>query len=466
MHSANLFFSKISKTLESWKCLFFFLIFNCLFTTLSVFFQSITLGVLFLIVNVAFLILSSTKNGLYIIFSLFPVARVLKFPGIETSLFTILLFCFLIILVAKQIIKRRKISFEGAFVFSIFLIYICFTFCVSLLNKNDSFRFLSLASYYLYLSFPVLLFGFINNKEEIDGTSNIIFCIGGYLYGMVVTLLIYNLVPNGIEILEKAGVIIFEMGSAGVRISPLTDDPNYGTALILISSLFFLLSRKTRWQTIVGYPLMILAMLLSITSLSKMFILGALAILLTLTIKLMLSVENLFVGSTIIVSFVAALFLFMSSNSGMALFIRFFGTQDGIDLNRITSGRTDLFGIYSSYILGNPLVTLFGKGPLFADVSYFTAGEHNSFTKLIFSNGLVGSTLLTAIFVVQSKHRFSPAKNIKRNMWLAPFLFCLFICSMSLGMPNSTSFPILLALWQYLIFSKQKIEVRMEQIDV
>ena len=70
-----------------------------------------------------------------------------------------------------------------------------------------------------------------------------------YLIGMIITIVFYKLIPQGADMLKRIGVQVFDMGIAGIRFSPLTDDPNYGAALIILIAFAFILSKKTQKQS-------------------------------------------------------------------------------------------------------------------------------------------------------------------------------------------------------------------------
>lgn len=466
MRFKNKVIDKILAITNSQKVLVALIIFDFLYAILNIFKQTFVGGILFLLINCCFITFCSKKNGFYVIFALYPLARVLKFPGIGTSLYTVLLLFFLLNLIGKDTIKRERLSSEAIMVLMLFSLYVVFSAAISFINKNDSLRVLSLISYYSYLSLPILSFVSIKTRSEIDGVNNILFCVGGYLYGMMVTIIIYNFLPNGINILKNAGVIIFEMGIGGTRLSPLTDDPNYGTSLIIILAGIFLLSQKNVRQKIVGYPLLIISLLLSLSSLSKMYILEILILGTAAILKIMLRTKSSIINALIIITFAFSILIFVSTSIGSSLLVRLIGIDDGVDLSRITSGRTDIFGEYSSYIFYNPSVLLFGKGPIYMDLDYFSAGEHNSFTKLIFGNGIIGTTILICILITLSKYKFSPVKDTKKNIYFIPFLFCLFICAMSLGMPTSTVFPVCLTIWQFSIFEKGNKTIPFRSITI
>lgn len=434
--------------------------FNILFCLLNIYKQIFFFGVLFFVFNFLFISLTSKKKIFYLLFFLYPLARVLKFPNIGTSIFTLLLAFSYVILILRFFIEKQKITTQIVFTSTLFLSYVLLTFTVSLINRGFAWN--ELFSYYLYLAFPFVAFVCYSNRSDCDGTNNLLFCMTSYLCGMLITIAFYKIVPNGIKMLNNLGVNVFEMGAAGIRFSPLTDDPNYGTALILLLSCIFILAKKSKLQKVIGYPTMIIGLGLSCLSISKMLIGGIFVLLVCFIILIMKKIDNLIINSSIILIAFLGMIIFLSTSLGTSLLIRTIGTRDGLSLNRITSGRTELFGAYSSYILSNPLVVLFGKGPLFIDSVTFRLGEHNTFTKNVFGSGLIGVSLILIAFYIMAKNRFDRLDSLPKSPFTLGFVVCLFVCCMSLGLAPSTVFPIFVVSCQFADLNNQSFNLFME----
>lgn len=437
-------------------CFFALCVFDFTFVIINIFKRITVLGILFCVINIVFMFFSNKKKLTYIIFLLYPLSRVLKFRFLSTSFLTIFLFFYLLFMFFQTLLNKQKISRSRWIALIIFASYITYTFAISLFNYKG-FSLQNLFSYYLYLSIPIFAFVFTLDKTETGETWNLIICSSSYLFGVIVTILFFNLIPNGEKLLEEAGVSIFNMGSSGIRYSPLTDDPNYGTSLILLIGNLFFLSPKNKKQKYIGIPIVVIALALSCFSISKMYILGFTVLLLCLVLKFCETKKNIYLNFFIIIFCILACFVFLTTKLGNELLVRIIGKTDGISLNRITSGRVDLFGQYSSYILSNPTVVVFGKGPLFADLSYFTQGEHNTFTKSIFGNGILGTTLMLIIFVIMSKYRFDNYEKKYFSFVTFSLLFSIFLCCMSLGISTSTIFPIFVTASQFSRVSETKI---------
>lgn len=426
--------------------------FNLLFVVINIYKQNILFGLLFTIVNIIFLIFSDSKKSLALIFFLYPLSRVLKFPNIGTSILTILLLVFYLTQIYKFLIKKEPLRNCDFAVLILFFFYAGLTMIVSFINRNG-FEINRLLSYYLYLTFPVVCFITIRKTCDIDMNFCLLVLFGSYLFGVLVTILFYKLIPGGQEMLRNIGVNVLDMGMAGVRYSPLTDDPNYGTALLILLSALFLCISKNRTVKIVGYSLIVVASIFSVLSISKMFILCLFITIVFIGISILTKIKNHFITLSTIVLFFAAILIFLSTPVGNSLLIRTIGTRDGISLNRITSGRTELFGEYTKYIITNPSVFLFGKGPVFSDLSYFTSGEHNTFTCTIFGSGVIPTTLFLSILLIMLKNRIYVTKYMPKNWLFITFIVCMLVCFMSLGINPSTVFPIFVVAAQFSNFN-------------
>lgn len=407
---------------------------------------------LFLLANLLFIFFGDIKEKLLILFLIYPLAKVLKFPGISTSLVTILIFIFILFQAIRCfVLEKQSINEVKIIILFVFILYCLLTFLVSMFNFQG-FSLNNLLSYYLYLFLPVCCCVFISNKNAIDGADNIIFLSTSFLIGIIFTMVIFHMIPNGSSYLKNAGVNVFNMGLYGVRYSPLCDDPNYGTASIaLISSLFFCV-KKTKKQSIIGYPIILASLIFNFLSLSKMFILCVLIILISCLLRLINYTKSIAISLILFISTVTSLFFLLSTSFGNTLFIRFFGTKGVADFNRITSGRTKLFGEYSSYLLSKPHVLLFGKGPLFNDLNYFSSGEHNTFTKNLLGNGLFGISAMLLFSFLMLKISIRPKKVYFSNPATLAFLIILFICSMSLCISPATVFPLVLLVIEFCEF--------------
>lgn len=460
----NKLFSIFNKVANSNMGFLLFVFATFIFVFLNILTKNIILGIFYLILNLFFYFFSSTKKALLYIYMHYPLARVLKIGYISTSLLTvnILLFC-LIIFVKFFKQDFQKININKLLIIFFFGLYFVVTFSASLFN-NKGFQFSQLISYYLYLFFPILCSVSPDVKKEINPVANLILLFLSYFLGIIFTIIFYYLVPDGNELLLSSGVNVFDMNTYGVRFSPLCDDPNYGTSLILLTGCLFICAKKTAKQSLVGYALLCPSLLLSLFSLSKMFILCLGIIILFQICRIVVLNKTILMAMVFLSLFFAGLIFFLSTPYGNTFLIRLIGSTDGIDLNRITSGRTDLLGEYSSYILSNPLVLLFGKGPLFSDLDYFSNGEHNTFTYNILGSGLIGISFILICFYLMLKERRDKLKTIPISFSFISFLICMFVCCMSLCINPSTVFPLVVMSAQSISFAtKEKFDKTLDR---
>ena len=451
----KLLFHRISNTADKRASLILLLIFDSLFVFINILQKSFVLSGLFLLVNLCYLIFSNNKNGLIAILFLYPFSRVLKFPSIETSILTILLPLFYIILIVR-IIKNKynSVSNSKLAMLFVYVFYIIYTFTVSLINKGG-YEFSQLISYYVYLTLPVICVFTFTKDDHIDGSINIISISIGFLLSLLYTIFFYYVIPGGDTLLSNSGVNVFDMGFSGIRLSPLTDDPNYGTAIIAMVSALFFAIKKTKKQFLIGSPIIIMNIMFSALSVSKMFILCLLIILISVFFDLCFKIKNPIKSFSILFYVIILALIFLESKLGQSLLIRIVGNTDGVSLNRITTGRTELFGEYSSYVLSNTLTLFFGKGPIYSDLSIFTSGEHNTFTKALYGNGLIGVTLMLFVLYQMLKERHDGIKKVPNNIYFFSFIGCLLICCMSLSITPSNVFPFIVVIAQYASFKTE-----------
>ncbi len=433
-----------------------------LYVLFNIYKSTIFGAVCFILITTTAIITFSKEKSVNLIFLLYPLARVLKAPGFETSLLTIILLVFYIKVGISIFINKENTSRGSLMILILYLIYVLFTISVSLINRNENFRFLSLASYYLYLALPLLIFAIIKEKSEIKIINSIILFSISFLFGSLITFYYYNFIPNGNDLLQKIGVEVFDVGASIIRYSPLTDDPNYGTVLILLLGGLFIISKKNRLQSMIGYPLIFLCFGLGLLSMSKMFILCLFVIFCSIIIKIMMEIDNLLVNFIAIMSITLLFISVLESNLGSALILRMIGSGGTFNLDIFTTGRSELFKEYSSYILSNPSVLLFGKGPLFADLSLFSHGDHNTYTKTIFGSGLIGVSIMFLIFMIMAKYRFDKQSTIPTNALFWGFILSLIICTMSLTLSPSTVFPLFVLAAQFVDFNKNEKETILE----
>lgn len=456
-------FKKISKIVNNKFFAISLIVFDALFVLVNIYTKFLSLGIIFIVFNIIAIIFFSSAKSIFLIFVLYPLSRVLKLPHFDTSMLTILIgvFCIINILIFF-LSKNRTITYETLVILILFACYVLLTFITSLINY-EGFTFLNLFSYYLYLFFIIVCFISVNKENKINMSANFLASFYSYFFGMLATIFFYYLIPNGDQILNNAGVNVFDTGNTLVRFSPLTDDPNYGTAyIVLLSALYISFPKKSKLNKLIGYPVLTINMVLSCLSLSKMFILCLLTIIIFLIVKFCFQSKNIFITTGILVIAFCCLIIFATSPLAIALIIRTIGTTNNINLNTITTGRFDLFGEYSSYILSNPIVLIFGKGPLYSNLDIFSLGDHNTFTKNLFGSGIIGVSILISILYLMSKKRFDKIETIPFNFMFYAFIICLFICCMSLCIPPSTIFSMIIISIQFTSLSDRKNELSVE----
>lgn len=440
------------------------LIFNFVFLFLMIAFNSFFISSIFFLVNLISIICLFTKNQIItLFFSYFPFARVMKFPGVSTSILTIFIALFALCLTIDFFAKFKVISKNKKIIFILFCIYCGFTGVISLINFVG-FTINQLISFYCYLYFPIICI-LTFKKEDVSVNLSLIIFFLAYFLALIYMLLFVYVIPNGVEMLKNSGVKIFDQYAYGIRLSPLTDDPNYGIVLIICYSALFASSKRTKKESFIGFPLIFLSVAISLITESKMLIICLIISLFYCAFIFYKKHDNPLFPLYVSIFFMAGIIVLLSTEFGNTILIRFIGNDDNITLNRITSGRTNLFEQYSNYILNNPNVLIFGKGPLYHNLDIFTSGEHNTFTRNILGSGLVGVSIMLYIFVLLIKERFDSLQTIPKNNYFILFLILLFLCCMSLCVAPSTCFPLIILAAQYVDLTQHDV-VNLEVIDI
>ena len=93
----------------------------------------------------------------------------------------------------------------------------------------------------------------------------------------------------------------------------------------------------------------------------------------------------------------------------------------GGDINKLTTGRFDLWISYIEYLIINPKYLILGKG---IGAGILGKAAHNTYVELLYHFGVLG----TAFFIsVLKQFRMLSYTNIKRNMMNYSVLVCILI---------------------------------------
>lgn len=94
-------------------------------------------------------------------------------------------------------------------------------------------------------------------------------------------------------------------------------------------------------------------------------------------------------------------------------------TLDGMDINRLTTGRSDIWLMYAKYLISNSKILLFGQG---IGAGYYQHAPHSTYIDFLYFLGIAGTILLMGSLLAISKQ--SRIFKTKRNI----LNYCVMIC--------------------------------------
>lgn len=342
-----------------------------------------------------------------LVFYSMPFANIFKISPDSTSLFTFLLFVF----VFRLFLKKQEIPTK----ILIFAFYMCLIPCLSMDFGN-----FNILRWVKLISFLLLIYFYFD--DERNDMNNFL----AYIIGIIASSFVRYMDSSLFRI--SAYVSTKMMGGSGLseetrslaRFAGLYGDPNYYSVNLIISLCLVVIlyhKKKIKITEFVGFCSILFIFVVRTYSKSS-FLLLFLPILMFLysnnrTRKygmqffiiciLFIGVSYLFFGGTI------DIFKVMTE--------RFQST--GGDINKLTTGRFDLWISYIEYLIMNPRYLLFGKGIGAALLNNKAA--HNTYCDLGYHLGIVGTCILISIL----KQSYQAVRgNMKRNV----MNYCILIC--------------------------------------
>lgn len=435
------------------------LVFLCLFNAAILFFNILFyksgIAIILLIIDYIFLIFFSLEDVFKLFLFLLPFTFVFKDPHISTSFVSLFLFGFYIKVIVMYIKKPNILStpfMSGCFLLLFLSIY---GVIVSFLNFSISYMRM-LPSYFLYLALPL----FLNLIKNDNGTILLksygyaTWMLFGALISSLVALPFFYLFSNGEKLLEHFTGVPFAKGNDEgtiYRFSALNPDPNYSTVLLVLPIFILLLSDIPKKEKTFGYVLAAVASVINLLSLSKMYYLCFVILLVIILAEIYVSLKSKILVIVLILAIFICAFFLLTTPSGMALFNRFFSSESSSIIKHFTSNRSDLFSDYCRYVLYNPEKLFFGVGPTAIDRVLFTNETHNAFVGTLYQNGLFGTILILFYYYVVG----SPAlkKEQLDPISFSGFIICLVLVFNALNMETSVFTPVVFSLFA---FSKKK----------
>ncbi len=365
------------------------------------------------------LVFCDRESVLIQIFFVMPMANIFKLSPGTQSFFTILILAYVVV----NFVLPRKAT---ALVF-VFGLYIVITQLIS--GEYHIFRTIKLVCNVLFLS------SVLNSEVEIRHKEVFLSFITGNLVASF-----FGMLDSGFfRIVEYVG--INEVGEvrpeegeeAIIRFAGLYADPNYYAIGIVISMcLLVVLYHRSEinpfFAALCAAPMVYF--LIQTYSKSALFMM---AVPLAYLFYSLAKKKKYFLLMLMIFATVVTVILALSGKiSALDVIMARIATSDtssGTDINKLTTGRLNLWVTYSNYLISNIRTALFGDGVSAPLIN--AHASHNTYIDIFYHLGAVGGGLLIACLStisVQSRHFY-----IRRNIMNYSVMICIAVMYFFLG---------------------------------
>ena len=351
-----------------------------------------------------------SKDSLAITLLLVPLAHlavIFKLSPQSSSLFTYIQ----LIAVVKYFLINRRINRKFLFFWFIFIIYISIGF---LLNSIDV-GFNNITDLIKVGMWPLLFYFLIESVDNNDCKRVLKIYVICVLISSLIGLT-SSFIPNMEAYVTYKDVNIGRDYSGvitAVRFSGLIGDSNYYSIPLIIAILISIfLWRKSEIKPGLFYLFYFCLVALGSMTGSKTFLI-MLAIVTLIIIHELYKIKHY--KSAFGFSFVIVIAVFLLLSGYISAFDVVFSRLRGVTtINDLTTGRSDIWGMYLNNMIRNPLKLLFGNG-IGEGLSY-DRFPHNAYIDFVDILGVIGSTILVTILFYSIKLR---KENAPRNrFWL------------------------------------------------
>lgn len=350
----------------------------------------------------ATLVLFYKKDFFNLMLFYIPWATVLKTKP-DTYTFA----SFIVPVVLFLILTNRDDQEETKVFMGFPLLFITYTLLVKLLNG------LALqTSYLLFILELFLIPMYIKKyKQEIHFEKCVIFLAAGMLSASLAS----NILMTYPHMLKYISIDTTQIVGLS-RLSGFNGDPNYYSAQILVSigSLLLVLS-KTTSKAIIALEITVIMALLyfGIQSVSKMFLISLLIVIVLWTINLLIERRSISYKFGIITSAVFLVGIVVINNL-FAEQINYYLMRFGVvsNMSTLTTGRSNLWGVYADYLYNHPDKLLFGIGLSQDQVRILLKTNNSHFTpiQITYQVGLMGVGIILGWWVGVYRHLIEKVK--------------------------------------------------------
>ncbi len=365
------------------------------------------------------LIFCDRESVLLQIFFVMPMANIFKLSPGTQSFFTILILAYVIL----NFVLPRKAT---ALVFILGL-YVVITQLVS--GEIHIFRTIKLVCNVLFLSSVLNSEVKINHKEVFFSfiIGNLISSFFGMLDSSTFRIVDYIGINEVGEIRPEEGE------EAIIRFAGLYADPNYYAIGIIVSMcLLVILYHRSEINPFFAILCTVPMVYFLIQTYSKSALIMMVVPLLYLMYSLMK--KKNYLGLLIIILFSVIVVGLALTGQIEALEvvlarIELSDTSSGTDINKLTTGRFDIWVSYMNYIVNSIRTSVFGNGVAAPLID--AHASHNTYIDIIYHLGVIGGGLLLGCLSIisdQSRHF-----KVKRNIMNYSVMICIVIMYFFLG---------------------------------
>lgn len=355
------------------------------------------------------LVFCDRESNLTQIFFVVPMANVFKLsPGVQ-SFFTVIILVYVVL----HLVLPRKATFAVI----LFAIYILIGQIFA--GQFNFFRTVKLVCNLLFLS------SVLNKEVEIKNNEILL----SYIVGNLVSST-FGLMDSSFFKIEKY-IGTTELGDIAAdgmfRFSGLYPDPNYYSVCIIVSlCLLLVLYHRKEVNTFFVIVIVVPMTYFLIITYSKSAVVMLLVFFMFLMYSLILKKKHFYV-LVIILMLVTVAVLALSGRISLfeTVIARFSTATEGenLDVNSLTTGRTDIWAMYLKYILSNIRTALFGDG---ISVGFYNQmAAHNTYIDIFRHLGIVGGSLLFISLKMILSENISVKKD--RNLLNYSVLVCVLV---------------------------------------
>lgn len=263
-------------------------------------------------------------------------------------------------------------------------------------------------------------------------------CIIFMTFGTISACIAAEILMSYPHMMRYINVYVWEQVGL-LRTSGFYGDANFYSTHILVSICgLLILSASLRGKSCVfSFTAVVILVFFGAKSVSKMFLL-TLGVIIVLWLISILCLRGKSLKKLGVITGLALAVVFILSSNLFADEINYylfrFSTVD--NATSFTTGRTDLWMNYISYLCGNPFVLLFGEGytNILPD---FGAGSHSTIIQILYQFGLAGTILIIFWFIGFKNAVISREKTRKtaaQHYWVITFAIACFAPWLALDM--------------------------------